>query len=132
MDASTWRDALAKHPFFFAAPNRAGNELPTAVRAQRALDAMHDVRQKFSIDSERIYVSGFSGGARMATGLVMAFPDLFAGHIPMGGVFFGTGEELKTLKTKLGHYVFAARTISTVPRRRKPESSSKKRSSPSP
>jgi predicted esterase len=105
---TSWIKAAEKHKFFFACPNKAGNEVGTDIRGQRAVDTLHDARQKYNIDPEQIYVSGFSGGGRMSTGMVTAFPGVFAGQIPMGGIVIGQDiNELGKLKVKLGIYLFA-------------------------
>lgn len=99
--------AAAKHDFFFACPNEAGNESNTETRGQKALDTLFDVRAKFNIDPEQIYVTGFSGGSRMASGMVLAFPGLFAGEMALGGFVIGEGDDtVPKMKTKLGYYIF--------------------------
>ena len=105
---SPFRKAAQKHGVIFACPHLAGNETPADKRGQMAVDTLADVRSKFNIDPERIYVAGFSGGGRMSTGMVAAFPGCFAGQIAMGGVYFAPDPAiLSKLKTKLGHYLFA-------------------------
>jgi pimeloyl-ACP methyl ester carboxylesterase len=35
--------------------------------------------QRFRVDSERVYIGGYSGGSRVAMRLALAYPDLFRG-----------------------------------------------------
>lgn len=47
----------------------------------------------------------------MSTGMVLAYPGLFAGLIPMGGVVFDEAVNLlPSLRVKLGVYLFAGET----------------------
>lgn len=50
------------------------------------LSAMNDARRRFSIDSDRIYLTGHGMGADAAFDLGFSHPDEFAGVIPVGGV----------------------------------------------
>jgi len=57
-------------------------------RARLPLDAVHNVKRLYRIDENRIYVSGFSAGAGMASHLVCGFPEIFrGGYFLMGGGF---------------------------------------------
>ncbi|MFA6321356.1 MAG: PHB depolymerase family esterase [Candidatus Omnitrophota bacterium] len=60
--------------------------------AQDAL--LHDVWHRYSIDPERLYTAGFSGGARMAYTMAYRAPDNFRGVIPCADGF-GFGEVSK-------------------------------------
>ncbi|MHC5039359.1 MAG: hypothetical protein ACYTHM_18790 [Planctomycetota bacterium] len=106
----SWTSAAKTYGFLFACPNKAGNPVPSAKRGQMVVDTLFDVRSKYTIDPDRIFITGFSGGGRMSTGLVKAFPDLFAGSIPIGGIFMGNPNDILTLKTRLGFYLFAGET----------------------
>lgn len=57
--------------------------------AQLALNAAHNIAQEFSIDQERIYVGGVSGGAASAINVAPLFPEVFR-----GGLFFASGGDL--------------------------------------
>ena len=64
--------------------------------AQLALNAVHNISTEFSIDTQRVYVGGVSGGAASAIHLAPIFPDVFR-----GGLFFasGGGLDFRTVKT---------------------------------
>ena len=51
-----------------------------------ALDAVHNIKKKYDIDPNRVYVSGISGGGRVASVLAIHYPDLFGGGIFVVGV----------------------------------------------
>ncbi len=103
-----WEKAAAAYGFIFACPDKAGNPVRTDVRGQTVMDVLHDVCRRYAVDPERIFLTGFSGGARMATGVALKFPGLFAGLVPLGGVVYNeTPAALADLKVKRGVYLFA-------------------------
>jgi predicted esterase len=66
--------------------NKCGNTRPVANRYQLALDAVATATRRYHVDSRRVYVSGLSGGGRVASVLVACFPDVFTGAIPIVGL----------------------------------------------
>ncbi len=67
----------------FASPYDAGNNTQMPRRVRIVLDVLDDVRQRYSIDPDRTYLAGFSGGGRTACGIAFALPELFGGVIPV-------------------------------------------------
>jgi pimeloyl-ACP methyl ester carboxylesterase len=57
-------------------------------RISLALDAAHNVQRRYKIDSERLFITGFSGGGRVACHLALAYPDVFRGGIYICGTSF--------------------------------------------
>lgn len=51
-----------------------------------ARDVIEDVSHKFPIDRDRIYATGFSGGARMSSRLACALSDVLAAAAPVAGL----------------------------------------------
>jgi hypothetical protein len=49
------------------------------------LDTVRDLRRRFAIDSDRVFLTGFGEGANMAFDVGLAHPDLFAGVLPIAG-----------------------------------------------
>lgn len=89
-----WAAQLDHYGVIFIAPARAGNT--TAVVSRRvplALAAEANVVREYSIDPQRIYIGGFSGGSRVAQRIALAYPDVFhgallnAGADPLGGAY---------------------------------------------
>ena len=90
-----WPAVLAKHKLLFVSPYNAGNDRNpanrpsgTVERFRLALDGSYNMRLRYRISPKRIYVSGFSGGGRVASMLGVAFSDVFTGTIPICGVNF--------------------------------------------
>jgi dienelactone hydrolase len=81
---------LEKRKLLAVAPYKSGNGRNIFDRFRLAVDAAFNLEKRFNIDPARIYVSGFSGGGRVASMLAVAYADLFAGAIPFCGVNFYT------------------------------------------
>ena len=65
--------------FVFIGVRGAGNNVPTAKRVRIILDCLDDVRRQIPLDPDRTYVSGFSGGGRIACAVAFALPEHFGG-----------------------------------------------------
>lgn len=57
-----------------------------AAAHEMVLDALHDVRQRYQIDSDRVYLAGHGMGGDAAFDIGMSHPDLFAGVLPVVGL----------------------------------------------
>jgi hypothetical protein len=87
-----WSAVLEQHGMIFVtAANSGNNENILDRRIPLALLGAYNVMQRYSIDPDRIYIGGFSGGSRVALRTALAYPDLFrgallnAGSDPIGG-----------------------------------------------
>ncbi|HXG09914.1 MAG TPA: hypothetical protein VNK04_09010 [Gemmataceae bacterium] len=49
------------------------------------LDTLRDLRRRYNVDSDRVFLHGWGEGGTMAYDIGLAHPDLFAGVVPMGG-----------------------------------------------
>jgi hypothetical protein len=78
---SAWAGILDKRHLIWVGANRAGNSRSVMARLGLALDAASNVKSRYSIDPDRIYVSGASGGGRCASMLGVSCPDVFHGGI---------------------------------------------------
>ncbi|MFG0314148.1 MAG: prolyl oligopeptidase family serine peptidase, partial [Phycisphaerales bacterium] len=66
--------------------DRNGNKREITDRLQNHLDSIETLAQRARIDRERIYLTGMSGGGRCSGILLLAFPDVFAGAVPIVGL----------------------------------------------
>jgi hypothetical protein len=69
---------LEKRKLLAVAAYKSGNSRNIFDRFRLAIDAVVNLQKRFNVDSRRIYVSGFSGGARTASMLAVAYADLFS------------------------------------------------------
>lgn len=83
-----WADVLEKRNLILIGPNKAGNDRLVWDRARLALDAVHNMGKRYALDPHRIYVCGYSGGARTASRLGLCYADVFRGGMYMGGMDF--------------------------------------------
>lgn len=67
------------------------NVEPGVDDVQFARDVIADVAAKLSIDSGRIYVTGFSGGGRMSSRLACELADMLAAAAPVAGLQYPDG-----------------------------------------
>jgi hypothetical protein len=85
-----WSGPAAEHGYFLVAPAWAGagafaNSYTYSEREHAAvLDVIRDLRRRFNVDSDRIFLFGLGQGAVMAFDVGLAHPDLFAGVSTMG------------------------------------------------
>ena len=82
---NNWKKACEMEGVLFCSPHEAGNSTPAGARTRIVLDMLDDVRRKYRIDPQQTYLSGFSGGGRMACSIGYALPELFAGVVPVCG-----------------------------------------------
>ncbi len=88
-----WLPALKKHRLIFVGANNSGNEKDVIFkRVPMAVDAVHNLSKTYSIDPQRIYISGNSGGGRAASWAAMGYADVFA-----GGQFHVGANDYKTM-----------------------------------
>ncbi len=85
-------EEAAKFGFILAAPQWTGKAVfkgkvqPGAKHQQLVLDTLSDLRRRFQIDSDRVFLFGWEDGGGLAFDVGLGHPDLFAGVVPMNGV----------------------------------------------
>lgn len=83
-----WADVLEKHHMIFVAPQDVGNERAVSRRAGLAVLTACKLPELVRIDPARVYVAGFSGGARVASYVAFLRPSLFSGVFALCGIDF--------------------------------------------
>ncbi|WP_028969338.1 PHB depolymerase family esterase [Sphingomonas sp. URHD0057] len=77
-----WPPTLEDRGVIFVTAARSGNDTsPLGRRIPLALTAAANVARNHAIDPDRIWIAGFSGGARIAERMALAYPDVFSGAI---------------------------------------------------
>jgi len=82
---TSWKTVCEKKGVFFCSPYGAGNSTKAGKRTRIVLDMLDDIRRKYLIDPDRTYLSGLSGGGRMACAIAFALPEWFGGVAPICG-----------------------------------------------
>ena len=67
LEFELWKLGIA-----YVAVRGAGNNVPPPQRVRIVLDCLDELRRNVPIDPDRTYISGFSGGARIACGIGFA------------------------------------------------------------
>ncbi len=81
-----WAAVLDAHGMIFVSAAKSGNEENVLDRRiPLALLGAYNVMQRYSIDPDRVYIGGFSGGSRVALRTALAYPDLFHGALLNAG-----------------------------------------------
>jgi predicted esterase len=83
-----WKAVLDRHNMIWVAARNSGNRVTVARRAIYALIATALADRRYNIDPERVYLSGFSGGGKVASMVAIDHPHLFKGAIYTCGVKF--------------------------------------------
>jgi predicted esterase len=103
-----WKGMLKARKMLFIAPQDVGNGQPVSRRLLLGIIALRKMTESYQIDPKRIYISGFSGGAKVACALAYTQPDLIRGALPICAAFLPSdvvvdGEPLlKKVKSQVG------------------------------
>jgi hypothetical protein len=91
-----WSEQAARNGYIVAAPrwSTAPNSPYEYSVDEHAivLDLLYDLRRKFQVDSDRVFLTGVGSGGAMAYDVGLAHPDQFAGVIPICGLAGGFGD----------------------------------------
>jgi hypothetical protein len=98
-----WASVLKERRLIFVAPQKAGNKQLVGRRAGLAVVAANKLLEMTRIDTNRVYVAGFSGGARTASYCAFVRPSLFSGAFAVCGVDF-PGQVPRVKATKDDEY----------------------------
>ena len=74
-----WQKVCEGQGVLYCEAYGAGNNCPPGKRIHIALDMLDQVRHDYRVDPDQTYVSGFSGGGRLACTLGYSLPELFGG-----------------------------------------------------
>jgi hypothetical protein len=74
-----WEKVLDDKKLIAIGARKSGNQRAVPDRMRLAIDANHNLRDLFNVDGNRVYISGFSGGSRVASMLGVTYADMFTG-----------------------------------------------------
>jgi dienelactone hydrolase len=83
-----WEKVLADKKLIFIGALNSGNPRNVFDRMRLAIDANHNLRSLYNVDGRRVYVSGFSGGSRVASMVSVCYADMFSGAVCFMGTNF--------------------------------------------
>ena len=83
---SAWLPVLARHGVILVTAAQSGNDANVVTqRIPLALAGHVNVAARYRLNPARVYVGGFSGGARVAQRIALAYPELFRGALLNAG-----------------------------------------------
>ena len=80
-----WKGLLDEHNLIWVAANASGNRVAVSRRMGYAVFAPALIGERYAVDESRVFLAGFSGGARVSGLLAAQYPSLFGGAIYIGG-----------------------------------------------
>jgi predicted esterase len=80
-----WNGVLAHHKLLYIAPQNVGNTRDVSIRIGSTLAAISKMMESYNVDPKRVYVTGFSGGAKVACVIAYHHPELVRGVLPICG-----------------------------------------------
>lgn len=84
-----WKAIFDREGIIFVTAEKSGNaENAFGRRMPLAVLAAHNVMSEYAVNTDRVFIGGFSGGARVALRLALAYPDVFR------GAFLNAGSDL--------------------------------------
>jgi predicted esterase len=85
---SGWMNIMEENNLIWIAATQSGNEIMSGRRILMSIMALQVIREKYSTNTDRAYISGFSGGGRIASIVSGQFPSIFNGSIYICGANF--------------------------------------------
>lgn len=103
----SWTSILEDRNIIWIGARDAGDASPLNERMLKAMLAQAVLALDYKIDPERVYVSGFSGGAQVASILATTRPEVFKGGLFMSGaVFWGENTPTSIDAIRQNRFVF--------------------------
>jgi dienelactone hydrolase len=111
-----WNEQGARNGYIVAAPqwSNGGGYNYTADEHNVVLDLLRDLRRKFQVDSDRVFLTGWGSGASMAFDMGMSHPDQFAGVLPICGMQGNWGDRYAVNAQYLPYYAVCGDTCADV------------------
>jgi predicted esterase len=102
-----WKGVLGRHKLLYVAPQNVGNHQEVSRRALLAVVAIRKMMELYKVDPKRVYLAGFSGGAKVVCLVALVQPELVRGALPICGFIFPSLKEkdrlvLEKAKSQVG------------------------------
>jgi predicted esterase len=104
---SRWRSVMDQQNLIYIAANNSGNKKRVNRRMVLALMALKALEKEHRFSADRMFVTGFSGGGRVASVLATQYPEVFGGAIYICGVDFWKDDQTPRVERLLqNRFVF--------------------------
>ena len=101
-----WERVLESRNLIWVSANKSGNQVHVQRRALYAVIAPTLIGADYQIDQSRIYLTGMSGGGKMASMVAVDHAHLFKGAVYNCGVEFWDKKPQRLEQVKANRYVF--------------------------
>ena len=106
-----WKSLLAEHNLIWIGANKSGNRVIVPRRIAYAIAAAAVIDKDYEVDTERIYLTGCSGGGKVASMVAAIYPDIFKGAIfNCGAEYWGEDTPDRLDLIRANRYVFITGT----------------------
>ena len=106
-----WKSVVDQQNLIVISAHNSGNHTRTKRRMLLAIVAPYVVFENYAIDTDRVYLSGFSGGGKVASVTAVNFPTLFDGAIFIcGAEAWSNVDEEKLARANENRFVFVTGT----------------------
>lgn len=106
-----WKPIMERRNLIWIGAHRSGNTVSTSLRIAYALLAPVAMEKRYTLDAERVYLSGLSGGGRVSSIVAPDYAHIFKGAIYNCGADSWSGERPERHEEmKANHYVFITGT----------------------
>lgn len=106
-----WKSVTEENNLIWVAARMSGNNINVSKRISYAVMSLSLIQRDYNIDPERIYITGFSGGGRIASIVATEYPTIFKGAIYNSGANFWQQTNSELLELIKNHrYVFITGT----------------------
>ena len=83
-----WSEVLARHKLIWVGATKSGNKRAVLIRIGLVFDAVDGMKSRYRIDPQRVYISGVSGGGKVASVIGVEYPEVFTGGFYFIGADF--------------------------------------------
>jgi dienelactone hydrolase len=106
-----WRPVMDHTNLIYIGANNAGNQVAIPRRIAFAIMAPKLISNAYNVNPDRVYLSGFSGGSRVASLVATEYNNLFKGAVYNSGVnYWGDAARDRYEEMKDNNYVFITGT----------------------
>jgi len=106
-----WKAVMENTNLIYIGANESGNQIDVPKRVAYAVLAPRVIINSYEVDLERIYVSGFSGGSRVASMVATEYNRIVKGAVYNSGANFWGEAALPRYREMVNHrYVFITGT----------------------
>jgi poly(3-hydroxybutyrate) depolymerase len=102
---------MEERNIIWVAARMSGNKIFTDKRILYALTSVEAIQQKYQIDPERVYITGFSGGGRVSSIAATKYPTIFKGSAYICGAnYWGDMTEAQLNQVQKNRFGFITGT----------------------